>query len=53
MESVLKKLKAKSKHELKQGDSIIFDADLPHSYENPGEEEALMYLVMTYAERVV
>jgi hypothetical protein len=25
----------------------------PHSYENPGEEEALVYLVMTYAERVV
>jgi transcriptional regulator with XRE-family HTH domain len=43
----------KSKHELKQGDSISFDADAPHSYENPGTEEALMYLVMTYAERAV
>jgi len=43
----------KSKHELKQGDSISFDADVPHSYENPGTEEALMYLVMTYAERAV
>lgn len=42
----------KSKHELKQGDSIIFDADVPHSYENPGDEETQMYLVMTYAERV-
>jgi len=43
----------KSKHELKQGDSIIFDADVPHAYENPTSEEALMYLVMTYAERAV
>ena len=43
----------KSKHELKLGDSIIFDADVAHSYENPSEEEALLYLVMTYAERVV
>jgi transcriptional regulator with XRE-family HTH domain len=43
----------KSKHELRLGDSIIFDADLPHSYENPGEEDAVMYLVMTYAERLV
>lgn len=42
----------KSKHELALGDSIIFDADSPHSYENPGEEEALLYLVMSYAARV-
>jgi transcriptional regulator with XRE-family HTH domain len=43
----------KSKHELKLGDSIIFDADVPHAYENPGDEEALLFLVMTYAERLV
>jgi len=43
----------KSRHELKLGDSITFDADVGHSYENPGDEEAVMYLVMTYAERVV
>jgi transcriptional regulator with XRE-family HTH domain len=42
----------KSKHELRAGDSIIFEADVPHSYENPGDEEVLMYLVMTYAERL-
>lgn len=42
----------KSKHELKLGDSIIFDADVPHSYENPSPEEAVLYLVMTYAERL-
>jgi transcriptional regulator with XRE-family HTH domain len=42
----------KSKHELGAGDSILFDADVAHSYVNVGDEEALMYLVMTYAERV-
>ena len=42
----------KSRHELKQGDSIAFDADVPHVYENTGSDEALMYLVMTYAERL-
>ena len=43
----------KSRHELKLGDSITFDADVGHSYENPSDEEAVMYLVMTYAERLV
>jgi transcriptional regulator with XRE-family HTH domain len=43
----------KSRHELKLGDSITFDADVDHSYENPAEDEAVMYLVMTYAERVI
>jgi transcriptional regulator with XRE-family HTH domain len=42
----------KSRHELGEGDSILFDADVSHSYENPGPREALMYLVMTYAERL-
>lgn len=42
----------KSLHALNQGDSIVFDADVAHSYENNGESEALMYLVMTYAERL-
>jgi transcriptional regulator with XRE-family HTH domain len=40
----------KLRHELAQGDSIVFDADVPHSYENPGKDAAVMYLVMTYAE---
>jgi transcriptional regulator with XRE-family HTH domain len=42
----------KSLHELKQGDAIVFDADVSHSYENSCEQAALMYLVMTYAERL-
>jgi quercetin dioxygenase-like cupin family protein len=31
------------------GDAVFFEADVPHEYENPGEHEAIMYLVMTYA----
>jgi transcriptional regulator with XRE-family HTH domain len=37
---------------LGQGDAIVFEADSPHVYRNPGDAEALMYLVMTYAETV-
>jgi transcriptional regulator with XRE-family HTH domain len=36
--------------EVKAGDAIYFRADVPHTYENPGTRDALMYLVMTYAE---
>jgi transcriptional regulator with XRE-family HTH domain len=39
------------KHVLSAGDSILFDADVAHAYINLGEQEAVMYLVMTYAER--
>jgi transcriptional regulator with XRE-family HTH domain len=42
----------KSRHELGVGDAILFDADVSHEYRNPGPGEALMYLVMTYAERL-
>ena len=37
------------KHELAKGDAIVFTADVPHSYVNPGSAECWMYLVMTYA----
>jgi transcriptional regulator with XRE-family HTH domain len=37
---------------LSQGDAIVFEADVPHRYRNAGDDEALMYLVMTYAETV-
>ena len=33
------------------GDAILFEADTPHRYRNPGKSEAVMYLVMTYAQR--
>jgi quercetin dioxygenase-like cupin family protein len=36
---------------LAAGDAIQFDADAPHEYRNAGEEEVVMYLVMTYAQR--
>jgi transcriptional regulator with XRE-family HTH domain len=38
-------------HALTTGDSILFEADVPHQYKNPGDVECVMYLVMTYAEK--
>ena len=38
---------------LAAGDAIFFAADVPHSYRNTGSETLLMYLVMSYANRVV
>ena len=35
-------------HRLDQGDTIQFDADTPHAYRNVGDDEAVLYLVMTY-----
>ncbi len=32
------------------GDAIFFQADQPHLYRNPGEDDATAYLVMTYVE---
>lgn len=37
------------RHELAKGDAIVFAADVPHVYLNPGAEECWMHLVMTYA----
>lgn len=37
---------------LRRGDAILFEGDRPHSYSNIGDTDALMYLVMTYAETV-
>lgn len=34
------------------GDAILFEADQPHVYRNTGSTEAVLYLVMTYAEHV-
>lgn len=39
-------------HRLSTGDSILFEADKPHSYRNVRDDDARMYLVMTYAEPV-
>ena len=37
---------------LAEGDAIVFEADVPHSYRNLTDEEAIVYLVMTYIETV-
>ncbi len=37
---------------LRAGDAIVFEADSAHVYRNAGEGEAVLYLVMTYAETV-
>jgi XRE family transcriptional regulator, regulator of sulfur utilization len=33
-------------HDLDAGDSVTFDADLPHHFENPGEDDARFYAVV-------
>jgi transcriptional regulator with XRE-family HTH domain len=43
----------KARHQLGTGDAIFFEADVPHSYRNPGRTNLTMYLVMSYANRVV
>lgn len=35
-------------HRLSEGDVLVFEADVPHIYRNPGDIESLAYLVMTY-----
>jgi transcriptional regulator with XRE-family HTH domain len=37
---------------LEAGDAIVFEADVPHVYRNRGERDAVMFLVMTYADTV-
>jgi len=39
-------------HTLSEGDAILFEADVPHSYRNLGPTEAVLYLVMTYVEAI-
>jgi transcriptional regulator with XRE-family HTH domain len=36
---------------LAEGDAIVFEADVAHSYENLGEEEVLAFLVLTHRGR--
>jgi quercetin dioxygenase-like cupin family protein len=35
------------RHELHAGDSVTFDADLPHHFENPGKEDAVLLGVLS------
>ena len=43
---------ASTRYRLHTGDAILFTADVPHAYRNLAEVEAVMYLVMTYAEDI-
>src|SRR3954447_24600857 len=38
-------------HDLAEGDSVTFDADLPHHFENPGGAEARFYAVVAASLR--
>ena len=40
------------REQLDAGDAIVFEADVPHVYRNKGSSDALMFLVMTYADTV-
>jgi uncharacterized cupin superfamily protein len=35
------------RHDLAEGDCVTFDADLPHHFENPGSEEAVLLAVVS------
>jgi uncharacterized cupin superfamily protein len=35
------------RHELRTGDAVTFDADLPHHFHNHGEEEAVLLAVVS------
>jgi quercetin dioxygenase-like cupin family protein len=35
------------RHTLRAGDTVTFDADLPHHFENPGKEEAVLLAVVS------
>ena len=41
------------RHQLGTGDAIFFEADVAHSYRNAGSAVLTMYLVMSYANRVL
>jgi mannose-6-phosphate isomerase-like protein (cupin superfamily) len=36
-----------ARHELHEGDCVTFDADLPHHFENPGPDEAVLLAVVS------
>ncbi len=40
------------RHHLETGDALVFEADVPHAYRNAGTGDAVMFLVMTYAEEI-
>ncbi len=51
VEGVIEIVVAGEARRLEAGDAVLFQADVPHAYRNVGPRDALMYLVMTYAQR--
>ena len=47
LEGVLRLLCDGETHDLEAGDAVTFDADLPHRFENPTEEEAVLLAVVS------
>jgi transcriptional regulator with XRE-family HTH domain len=45
-------LVAGEKYSLTPGDAILFEADVAHTYRNTSDIEAVIYLVMTYAQTI-
>lgn len=43
---------AGERYELGAGDAIQFEAGVAHEYRNAGDDDAVLYLVMTYADEV-
>jgi transcriptional regulator with XRE-family HTH domain len=43
---------ASTDYRLHKGDAIQFTADVPHAYRNVGQVEAVLYLVMSYADDI-
>jgi transcriptional regulator with XRE-family HTH domain len=39
------------RHELEEGDCVTFDADLPHHFENAGDDEAVLLAVVSAGRR--
>ena len=36
-----------ARHDLAAGDCVTFDADLPHHFENPGADEAVLLAIVS------
>lgn len=51
-EGELEIIAAGESHRLKAKDALIFQADVPHTYRNPGDRKAVFYLVMSYTQAI-
>ena len=51
-EGTVEMVVGQERHLLAEGDAILFAADVAHTYRNPGRVDAVLYLVVTYADEV-